>query len=184
MAAVATIASGSPAAASAASAACRRGRSAPLFGFAAALALLLSLLSAQPARAASDGNYQVAGDLAVYLGIVPAAIVRGHAAGHAEAQMHGGAPRGADDDHLVVAIFEKDTGSRVENAEITATISGLGHVGRTRIALEPMPMAGATTYGAFVSLPGGDRYSIEIDIRRPATAAPTHVTFAYERERE
>jgi hypothetical protein len=117
--------------------------------WAMSLAFMLVLWASWPASAlpdtAASSSYTVSGDIAAYLGVVPAAIVRGHPAAHPEGQMHGGVPPGAHEYHLVVAIFEKATGKRNEDAKITATISGLGHVGGTRIALDQMPIAGVVT---------------------------------------
>ncbi|TIU97316.1 MAG: hypothetical protein E5W09_15080 [Mesorhizobium sp.] len=31
--------------------------------------------------------------------------------------------------HIVIAVFDASTGERVENAKVTVTVSGLGHVG-------------------------------------------------------
>lgn len=146
----------------------------------AALCLAVSV----PVSAASTEGYQVVGDLAVYLGIVPAQIVRGHLAQHPEARMHGGAPVGSGEYHIVVAIFDAATGARVTDARVGATVSGLGHIGETRIALEPMLTEGVVTYGGFVSLAGHDRYTLVIEIRRPGDAAERRADFAYEVEAE
>lgn len=142
------------------------------------LAFLTAL--SPPAGAAQDEAYRRAGDLAAYLGVLPAAVVRGHPAGHPEGAMHGGAPRGRHDYHLVVALFDAASGARIEDAAVTATISGLGHVGGRRLQLEPMRIAGTITYGEFVSLPGSDRYTITVEIRRPNQAVPTRVDFTYQ----
>jgi len=94
--------------------------------------------------------------------------------------MHGGVPPRAREYHLVVAIFERPRESASRMPRFTATISGLGHVGETRIALDQMPIAGFVTYGGFVSLPGRDRYAIAIEIRRRAQTASVKVNFSYD----
>lgn len=147
---------------------------------AAALACFAAL--AAPARAAVVDGYKTVGGLAVYLGVLPAAIVRGHDPRHAEATMHGGAPRGRDGHHLVVAVFDAASGARVEDAEVSATISEPGHVARTRLPLEPMRVADTTTYGGFAALPGRGRYAIDVEIRRPGAEPPARVGFAYEHD--
>lgn len=126
-------------------------------------ALVVAIAAGTPVSVA-DENYKEAHGLGVYLGVLPAAIVRGHAETHPEGRMHGGAPEGAHQYHLVVAIFDDKTGKRLENAEVMANVSGLGGVGRQNIKLEPMPIAGTITYGNFVELPGNDRYDIKLDI--------------------
>ncbi|TIR19930.1 MAG: hypothetical protein E5X34_19415 [Mesorhizobium sp.] len=116
---------------------------------------------------AADENYKEAHGLSVYFGVLPAAILRGHLESHPEGGMHGGAPRGAHQYHVVVAVFDARTGERIENAEVTANVSALGHVGQQNIKLEPMSIAGTVTYGNFVELPGNDRYDIKLDITVP-----------------
>lgn len=133
-----------------------------------------------PASAQEGESYKVVQGLGVYFGVLPAAIVRGHPEGQPEATMHGGAPSGASDYHIIVAIFDAATGARIENAKVTANVSGLGHVGRSSFELEPMTIAGTVTYGTFVTLPGNDVYDIAIDIRIPVRESPVRADFSYE----
>lgn len=133
-----------------------------------------------PAFAQSDENYKVVEDVAAYLGVVPAEIVRGHPINHPEPGMHGGPPAGSHPYHIVVALFDEPSGQRIEDAEVTAHVSGLGHVGGTRIALEPMLIADVVTYGGFVTLPGTDRYTIDLVVSRPGQVATTKISFSYE----
>lgn len=94
--------------------------------------------------------------------------------------MHGGAPRGAHEYHIIIAVFDAATTTRVENAKVAATVSRLGHVGQNRLELEPMAIAGTVTYGGFVDLRGDDRYDIAIDISVPGRDAPVRVDFTYQ----
>lgn len=134
----------------------------------------------RPALADIEVPYKRIGDLAVYLGVIPAAMLRGHDSQHPEAQMHGAPPRGVHAYHIVIAIFDAETGRRIEDAQVTAIVSGLGHVGRTSIRLEPMVIARTVTYGNFVELSGVDRYTIVVEIRRPGHPTPQRVDFTYE----
>jgi len=140
---------------------------------------LVALLIIVGPALAEDG-YKKADGLAVYLGIVPASLVRGHPPGHPEQVMHGGAGPARHQQHLVVAVFDDATGTRVENARVSARISGLGHVGQQSLALEPMTIANTVTYGGFVFLPGNDRYEISIDIEVPGRPNPVSVIFSSE----
>lgn len=142
-------------------------------------ALVMTLAFGSPASAAEE-NYQVAHGLAVYLGVIPASIVRGHQEWHPEGAMHGGAPRGRYQYHIVVAVFDAKTGARVEKAQVTANVSGLGHVGAQNIELESMLIAGTVTYGNFVELSGNDRYDIKLDIAVPEREPPARFNFTYQ----
>ena len=146
----------------------------------AVLAVVLLVAVAALRSTFADDNYKVVDGLAVYLDVLPAAMVKGHPSGHPEATMHGGAPGGAHEYHIVIAVFAAATAARVENANVTATISGLGHVGESSFDLEPMAVAGTVTYGGFVNLPGSDRYDIKVDIGVSGRNTPVQVDFTRE----
>jgi hypothetical protein len=152
----------------------RDGLRALLFG-----ALLSALAITAPASAQEPDSYKAVDGLGVYLGVLPAAIVRAQP----DAAMHGGAPSGAHDYHIIIALFDAATGARIENAEVTATVSGLGHVGGRRLDLEPMTIAGTVTYGQFVPLPGEDIYDIAVDISVPGRDSPVRADFSYRHPR-
>jgi len=142
-------------------------------------AFLAALAVAAPALAQESETYKVVQGLGIYLGILPAAIVRGQP----EDGMHGGVPSGAREYHIIIAIFDAATGARIENAGVAATVSGLGHVGGRRLDLEPMTIAGTVTYGEFVTLPGEDIYDIAVDIRVPDRSSPVRADFSYQHPR-
>lgn len=149
-----------------------------LLAFAAFAVVLAG--SGRPVSAAQNESYKTVEGVAAYFGVLPAEIAKGRSAGHSGEPMHGGVDGGRHEYHLVVALFDATTGSRIEDAELAARISGLGHVGDTRVALEPMNIAGTTTYGAYVSFPGQDRYSIELEITQSGRDAPVRIGFGYE----
>jgi hypothetical protein len=132
-----------------------------------------------PASASLEESYRTRDGVAAYLGVLPAQAVRGHPPGHPERRMHGGPPSGPHDYHLVVALFDTATGARIGDAQVTAAVSGLGHVGKTRRRLDPMTIADAVTYGGYVTLPGRDRYVIEIEVVRAGQASPVQLEFVY-----
>ncbi|MGA0565039.1 hypothetical protein ACO2RV_21560 [Ancylobacter sp. VNQ12] len=128
--------------------------------------------------ASADDGYRSADGLAVYLGIVPASVVRGHPISHAESTMHGSAGTARHQQHIVVAVFNAQSGARVENAQVSARVGGLGHVGEQSVQLDPMKIANTITYGGFVTLPGNDRYKIVVVITIPGRSRPVSVTFS------
>src|SRR6266581_7212078 len=82
-------------------------------GLAFAALCLFAISWSGIATAADDAPYKLAGGLAVYIGVVPAEIVKGHPSQHAEKTMHGGAPKGAHEYHIVAAVFDATSGSRI-----------------------------------------------------------------------
>lgn len=146
-----------------------------------AVALLAGVLLVPggSASASVEESYRTRDGVAAYLGVLPAQAVRGHRPGHPERQMHGGPPGGPHDYHLVVALFDAATGARIGDAQVRAAVSGLGHVGKTWIRLDPMTIADTVTYGGYVTLPGRDRYVIEIEVVRVGQANPGRLEFVY-----
>lgn len=131
------------------------------------LIAVLALASVPAPGFADDHEHsKTASGLTIYLGLVPAQIVRGHLGRHAEAQAHGGPPRGEHVYHLIVAAFDATSGARIEDANVTARVSSLGLAGPQR-ALEPMKIAETVTYGNYFNLPGRGRYRINVAVERP-----------------
>jgi len=146
------------------------------------MVLCLSLVPLNKVATAEDASYKAAQGLAVYLGVVPAEIVKGHPSGHAERAMHGGTPPGRHQYHIVAAVFDAATGARVSNASVTAKVSGLGLSGSAK-KLEPMEIAGTTTYGEFFNLPGSDLYTIGLTIQRDGVSRAVVLDFKYDHRR-
>jgi hypothetical protein len=121
-----------------------------------------------------DDSSRTAGGITVYLGVVPAAQVKGQGVG----MMHGG-PKGPHDYHIVAAVFDAATGARISDATVTAKVSGLTLSG-TETRLEPMDIANTITYGGFVRLPGADLYAIRLTIQRPAVDRSVVLEFKYD----
>jgi hypothetical protein len=131
--------------------------------------------------AAEDADYKVAGGLAIYLGVVPAEMTKGHPPGHPEGVMHGGTPTGKNQYHVMAAIFDNASGVRISDAAVVAQVSGLGLSGPKQ-KLESMEIAGTITYGGFFNLPGRDLYTIRLTISRPNNALVL-VDFKYDHRR-
>jgi hypothetical protein len=68
----------------------------------------------------------------------------------------------------MIALFEEQTGKRITNAEVTASVQELGLAWQTK-GLEPMEVAGALTYGNYFAMSADNIYSIRLKIRRPET---------------
>jgi hypothetical protein len=147
------------------------------------LALTIASTATVVAQTAGREPYQQVDDVVLYLGIIPAAVLRGHMPSHAERSMHGGPTHGGNEYHVTIAPFERDSGKRIQDADVLATVSGLGGIGTVRLRLEPMTIAGVVTYGGFVTFPEGDRYTISVDLRRAGASAPVKAEFTYDRSR-
>ena len=83
-----------------------------IFAKRTATALLLSVLSLGCAIAAETGQVTRVKGIDVFYGVIPAEIISGHPADHAERKMHGGVSRGSGQHHLIVSLFDVKTGRR------------------------------------------------------------------------
>ncbi len=137
-----------------------------------ALASLAGVLFAPTTSSAGvvDG-VQTSDGLSIYLGVVPAAVVRGHPADHPETQMHGGVPGGSHSMHIVAAVFDKVSGARITRANVVAHILEPGGIQRS-VRLQPMTVAGALTFGGYTSFARGIDYRIGIQVQRPSHMPP------------
>jgi hypothetical protein len=129
--------------------------------------------------AAQNGQSRTTGGLTVYLGVVPAEIVKGPSPHSAERPMHGRIPKGPHEYHVVAAVFDTATGARVSDAAVTAQVSGLGLSGPRR-KLEPMQIAETTTYGGFFDLPGRDQYTVKLTVERSGGVQPVVLEFKFD----
>lgn len=144
----------------------------------AGAALALSAPAANAQDAATDNTMVVDGVLA-YLGVLPAAMVRGHPRAHPEAAMHGGVPEGRGQYHLILALFNAASGARIETAQVSVTVMGLGHTGGTTLTLDPMQIAGTITWGTFVDLPGSDTYDLTFSVGLPGRETALSLPFRW-----
>jgi hypothetical protein len=126
--------------------------------------------------------YKTAGNLAVYLGVLPAEMVRGHSPEHPEGKMHGGLPSAKRQHHVVIAVFDTKDGSRVSNAEVTARVGEIG-LASVQKKLERMTIDKTISYGNYFSMGSPGPYRIEVEIRRPGSNAPVKTNFEYSHPR-
>ena len=141
-------------------------------------AIALWYITAAIAAAAQDaGGSKTVDGITVYFGVLPAALLRGDAKEHVK-EAHGDVPRGPHAYHVVAAVFDAESGRRVENATIDASVGPLRLGSVTR--LEPMAIAGALTYGNVFTMRVDGPYRIAFSVTVPQRPDPTVVEFSYD----
>ena len=140
-------------------------------------AMLAIAFVAWPALAATDYEKHADG-LAVYIGVIPAQVLRGPASPDHVAAMHGGLPRGSGSHHVVISIFDERTQRQLADGTVEASVASPG-LAETRRVLEPMKIGDTTTYGNFFPMSGPGPFVVRVTIRRPAQDHPTQVQFNY-----
>ena len=131
-----------------------------------------------PSVAESEGSRTVEG-LNVYLGVLPAAMVRQQLKADTGKAPHGGPPPGAHVYHVTVAVFDAASGERRQDLNVRARVLSLGLSGPEKVML-PMTIAETVTYGNYFVLPPNDTYKVQVEIRQPGQAEPVRTDFVYE----
>ncbi len=125
------------------------------------------------------GQTQTVNGLDVFLGLVSAEALRQHPDRypyHEQAKL----PSGKDMYHVMLALFDKDSGERITDAVVKARVAPLALGGPTR-PLEPTLVAGALTYCNYFRISPSDTYVIQAEIRRPGVARMVRARFILER---
>ena len=144
------------------------------------LGLILLLLTgiSGPATADTASDSKTVGNVVIYMGLLPAEMIRGHPHDHPEASMHGGRPAGSGEYHVVIALFDAKSGARITKAQITARVAEIGLAGEEKM-LEPMEIAGTETYGNYFRMAGNGPFRIELTIRVPGEPQEIKVQFEH-----
>ncbi len=144
------------------------------------LLILMGAIGQIPAPAAAShvDQYKVAGHMAVYLGVLPPEIVRGHTPEHPDRTAHAGAPRARKSSHLVIALFDTNDGKRLSDAEVYVRVARTGSAGE-RKKLETMKIGDAVSFGNEFMMSAAGPYRITVEIRAAGAAKPVTAEFKY-----
>lgn len=143
--------------------------------------VLIGVVMFQPFVLSADATekFQVVSNVAIYLGVIPAEIIRGHLPSHPESRMHGGTKTKDERYHVAVALFDNTTGKRIENAKVTGSVMELG-LGNEHKKLSAMKIADTITYGNYFKIPGKGSYHIKLWIRIPDRSGIIEVKFTHQ----
>jgi hypothetical protein len=132
------------------------------------------------AQAHDQWNHAYADGLSVFLGVQPAAMAtRTHPRDHPEGEMHEDRPVGRYDQHVFVAVFDAETGERIEDAAAEARAAPLG-LGPVTRSLEPMVIADTITYGNFFTMRSEGIHEIRVTVTRGEAARRSVIEFTYD----
>ena len=129
------------------------------------------------ARDPERGSSQTVQGLTFAYGIVPPQIVQAHPEQHAEQGMHKG-QKTSGGKHIVLALFDAESGQRVTRAKVVATVSLLGGSTVTK-ELEAMPIAGQASFGGFFPLGVPGVYRIRFEVARPGNSGLSVAEFEH-----
>jgi hypothetical protein len=138
-----------------------------------------SLATFSPAASAGHlGQTKTVDGVAIYLGMVPAAVLQQHP-GDYPAHDVSHIPTGKHVHHVMLALFDDSSGERITNANVTARVAPLALAGPTK-SLEPTMVAGVTTYCNYFRVSPSDTTVIRAEIQRPDAARVIHARFILE----
>lgn len=140
------------------------------------LSLVLAVLALSlPADAQSRRSlHQQVDGVDIYLGVLPAEMIRGHSKEHPESEMHGGTPVGMV--HVMVVLFDQASGKRITDATVTARMEWPDRY-RIEKRLESMVVSTSLAYGNYFRLPDQGTVRIEIVVHRPGRPGVVRGTF-------
>lgn len=136
-------------------------------------------LTTTPANAGETDGYQVVDNIMIYIGLMPAAIISGHASDHTEKVMHGGIPQGKHRSHLVVAAFDASTYDRITQADVVAILTDQRGA-EQRIQLDAMTIEDSVTFGGYLHLPDDGGYQIRIELTQPELNKTVEAEFQHD----
>ncbi|WP_114809059.1 hypothetical protein [Paraburkholderia kururiensis] len=152
------------------------------FRFLTIPAAALFMAAAVSAHAGQLDRSVTKSGLIVHFGVVPAEraqAVEGSASAPAETVS---APaRGSY--HLVVALYDKPTGARIDDATVTAKVTRPGPKSGPKVqvkTLQPLKVNDTVTYGNYFDMPWQGRYRIDLSIKRKDSADATNVRLTYD----
>ena len=124
---------------------------------------------------------QTVDGITIYVGVMPAELVKGHITASGEpGALHGGTTPASSSHHIVVALFDSGTGAHITDAQIRAGVRDRSNDHEPDMTLEPMQINGAMSYGNFFQMQGPGVWRIHLEILRPGMSAPIEADFGYE----
>jgi cytochrome c5 len=120
------------------------------------------------------------GDTEVYLGVVSAETLRAqHSKPDKESAMHGGIPRGKDQYHINVSLFDVKTRQAITGAQVEVTVNDAVS-GEQKKKMEAVSFNAVQSYGNYFRLPNPGSYTVGVRVNRPG-GKPIDVKFDYKR---
>jgi cytochrome c5 len=135
---------------------------------------------AAPPDLASDNNHRVIEGMEIYFGVAQAEILaRQHPGNDTVSAMHGGIPRGHDQYHVNISLFDTGSKAPIRGARIAVTVTD-PVMGNQVKALEPMLLNKTPSYGNYFRLPGNVPYTVAVRIQKKGASRALETTFHFQ----
>jgi len=124
------------------------------------------------------GNFKTVGGTEIYLGLLPAELLRSYPKDSAERSMHGGVPSGPGYYHVNVSVIDAATKLPIPGAKVEIKIDEPGLSSDTK-SLQPVTTNSTPSYGNYIKLKGKTQYVFIIKIQKPDSAQPIEARFEH-----
>ena len=132
--------------------------------------------AAAPAAPKPTGPVKTVGSTEIYLGFLPAELLRSYPPGSVERTVHGGVPSGSGYYHVNVSVFNATTKAPISDARVEVRIAEPGLTSESK-SLEPVTINNVPSYGSYVKLKQKTQYVVTVVVRRPDVAQPIEAKF-------
>ena len=139
---------------------------------------IFMMFAATSVMAGHAERHQTVDGLSVYFGAIPAQMIGGHGSMHSTRDMK----HGKYTYHILVAIFDNNSGKRITDARVKATVTSLNTKGETK-RLEPMH-GDLLSYGNFFELTETTPYIVRVEIQRTDNKTKSLAEFTFTRPRD
>ena len=133
-------------------------------------------VAAGPAKPA--GNVKTVGGTEIYLGVLPAEVLRSFPKDSVERSMHGGVPSGAGYYHVNVSVLDAASKAPISGAKVEIKVDEQGLSSETK-ALLPMTTGSIPSYGNYIKLKGKTQYAFTVKIQKPDSPQPVEARFEH-----
>ena len=136
--------------------------------------------TAGPATAAPavkpGGNVKVVHGTEIYLGLLPAEVLRSYPKASVERSMHGGVPSGSGYYHVNVSVLDSAK-APVPGASVEVKVDERGGFSSETKTLEPITFNNVPSYGGYVRLKSKTPYQLTVKVKTPTSPQPIEARF-------
>ena len=132
--------------------------------------------AAPPAKTAA--NFRAVEGMEIYLGFLPAEVMRAYPQESAERAMHGGVPAGSGYFHVNVSLFEGASNAPVAGAKVGLRVEQLDGTGVSK-TLEPVTLNKIPGYGNYVRLRRNTQYVVTVRVQKPGMPRAVEARFEH-----
>lgn len=139
------------------------------------LCLTAFLSSVSVASAADSKNHRRVNDVDFYLAVIPAEITQGPAGMQSRFKNH------ETRYHIIVSIFDSQTGNRITDAKVQASVNADGGMSEQYKSLEPMLIMDASSYGNYFLMSEPGVYRLRFKMLAPERKYEVIAEFSFDR---